>query len=185
MKAKLKFIILGDSNVGKTSLLYSWKHGVFNLEYSSTIGVDLFIKHTEHNGEKIKIYFWDTAGQERFMSITRNYLNGLDGAVVVYDITNMKSFLNTSTWIQEVRNINPNTNIILIGNKCDKNKHRQVSYEQGLSLASKMGIRHFEVSATCSKLDEVFSFLIKGLEPNTIREEEEEQNCKPVSSCCF
>ena len=95
----LKILILGDSSVGKTSLLLKYADGYFPTIYVATIGVEYKIKQINVNGLDINLQIWDTAGQERFRSITQNFMKGADGIIYVYEITNKQSFDNLRTWI--------------------------------------------------------------------------------------
>ncbi|XP_036295658.1 ras-related protein Rab-8B isoform X2 [Pipistrellus kuhlii] len=127
-----KLLLIGDSGVGKTCLLFRFSEDAFNTTFISTIGIDFKIRTIELDGKKIKLQIWDTAGQERFRTITTAYYRGAMGIMLVYDITNEKSFDNIKNWI---RNIEEHASLdverMILGNKCDMNDKRQVSKERG------------------------------------------------------
>uniref|UniRef100_A0A8C6PJH6 RAB35, member RAS onco family n=1 Tax=Nothobranchius furzeri TaxID=105023 RepID=A0A8C6PJH6_NOTFU len=97
-----KLLIIGDSGVGKSSLLLRFADNTFSGSYITTIGVDFKIRTVELNGEKVKLQIWDTAGQERFRTITSTYYRGTHGVIVVYDVTSAESFVNVKRWLHEI-----------------------------------------------------------------------------------
>ncbi|XP_059911082.1 ras-related protein Rab-35b isoform X3 [Gadus macrocephalus] len=97
-----KLLIIGDSGVGKSSLLLRFADNTFSGNYITTIGVDFKIRTVEINGEKVKLQIWDTAGQERFRTITSTYYRGTHGVIVVYDVTSAESFVNVKRWLHEI-----------------------------------------------------------------------------------
>ncbi|ETN69598.1 Ras family protein [Necator americanus] len=97
-----KLLLIGDSGVGKTCILYRFSDDAFNTTFISTIGIDFKIKTIELRGKKIKLQIWDTAGQERFHTITTSYYRGAMGIMLVYDITNAKSFDNIAKWLRNI-----------------------------------------------------------------------------------
>jgi Ras-related protein Rab-6A len=114
----------------------------------ATIGIDFLSKTMYLEDRTVRLQLWDTAGQERFRSLIPSYIRDSSVAVVVYDITNRASFLNTSKWIEDVRNERGNDVIIvLVGNKTDLSERRQVSVEEGEDKSSKEGIIFVESSA--------------------------------------
>jgi len=143
-----KLLLIGDSGVGKTCVLFRFSDDTFNTTFISTIGIDFKIKTVELQGKKIKLQIWDTAGQERFHTITTSYYRGANGILLVYDITNPKSFDNISKWL---RNINEHASEdverMLIGNKCDMEEKRMISKERGEKVAEENGIKFYETSA--------------------------------------
>ena len=126
-----KLLLIGDSGVGKTSLLLGYSDNNFNNNFIPTIGIDFKIKTIELHGKKIKLQIWDTAGQERFISITTSYYRGAMGIMLVYDVTNSKSFDNISKWLRNIQeHSNPDVEKIILGNKCDMEDRRVVSKGQ-------------------------------------------------------
>ena len=115
----------------------------------------------EVNGKKVKLQIWDTAGQERFKNITASYYRGGNGVLVVYDITDRESFENLNSWLIEIeKNANKNVYKLLIGNKCDLEDKRKVSFQEGKDFAESNGMKFMETSAkTASKVQEAFELL--------------------------
>ncbi|CAL8242213.1 unnamed protein product [Merluccius merluccius] len=136
-----KLILIGDSNVGKTCVVQSFKSGVFSERQQNTIGVDFTVRTIDIEGKKVKIQVWDTAGQERFRTITQSYYRSAHGAVIAYDITRRETFDSVNHWIQEVALYGAaNVVLVLIGNKCDLEAKRQVEFERACSLAKEKGM---------------------------------------------
>uniref|UniRef100_A0AAZ3P685 Ras-related protein Rab-13 n=1 Tax=Oncorhynchus tshawytscha TaxID=74940 RepID=A0AAZ3P685_ONCTS len=104
-----KLLLIGDSGVGKTCVLFRFSDDAFNTTFISTIGIDFKIKTVELQGKKIKLQIWDTAGQERFHTITTSYYRGAMGIMLVYDITNAKSFENISKWLRNIDEVHIHT----------------------------------------------------------------------------
>lgn len=113
-----------------------------------TIGVEFGTRIIEVSGQKIKLQIWDTAGQERFRAVTRSYYRGAAGALMVYDITRRSTYNHLSSWLTDTRNLtNPSTVIFLIGNKCDLEAQRDVTYEEASKFAEENGLMFVEASA--------------------------------------
>mmetsp|Transcript_38239 Transcript_38239/g.43398 ORF Transcript_38239/g.43398 Transcript_38239/m.43398 type:complete len:216 (+) Transcript_38239:59-706(+) len=143
-----KYIIIGDSAVGKSCLLLQFTDKRFKAEHDLTIGVEFGARTIQISDKNIKLQIWDTAGQESFRSITRSYYRGSVGALLVYDITRRESFEHLEKWLDETRqNANPNTVIMLIGNKCDLAHERAVTTEEGEEFAKKHNLIFMETSA--------------------------------------
>jgi small GTP-binding protein len=153
-----KYIIIGDSAVGKSNILLRYIHDNFNEEFQSTIGVEFGAKNIKIEDKIYRIQIWDTAGQETFRSITRAYYKNSVCAFVVYDITNRNSFQNVKSWIEDCRKQSPKTVfMVLIGNKVDLEDNRQVTYDEGSVFAEKNGMLFFETSAKTGKnIEEIF-----------------------------
>jgi small GTP-binding protein len=143
-----KYIIIGDSSVGKSNLLLKYTQNRFNDDYQATIGVEFGAKNLDINKKVYRVQIWDTAGQENFRSITRAYYKNSACAMIVYDITCQETFKSIQSWIEDVKNQSPKTVLlILVGNKIDLEDKRQVSYEDGKALADKNDMLFFETSA--------------------------------------
>ncbi|XP_071965854.1 ras-related protein Rab-10-like isoform X2 [Antedon mediterranea] len=145
-----KIIIVGDSFIGKSSLVAKFLNGENDVCESRvpTVGIDFKIKTVELNGKKIKLQIWDTAGQERFHTITTSYYRGAMGIMLVYDITQEKTFDNIAKWLRNIQeHANEDVEKMLLGNKCDMNDKRMVSTERGQSIARENGIKFMETSA--------------------------------------
>ena len=154
-----KYIIIGDSAVGKSNILLRYIHERFNEEFQSTIGVEFGAKNIEINNKICRVQIWDTAGQESFRSITRAYYKNSVCACVVYDITNRNSFQNVQLWIDDCKKQTPKTVLlVLIGNKLDLESKREISYEEGRSFAIDNNMLFFETSAkTGENIEELFN----------------------------
>lgn len=154
----LKYIIIGDSAVGKSNLLLQYIHKTFKSEYQLTIGVEFGAKNVALKDKIYRVQIWDTAGQENFRSITRAYYKNSVCAMIVYDITSRLSFNNIQTWVEDCKSNSPQTLLLmLVGNKKDLEEKRQVSTEEGLSLAQKNGMMFYETSAkTGENVEEVY-----------------------------
>ncbi|KAM4619523.1 ras-related protein Rab-8B-like isoform 1-T1 [Polymixia lowei] len=127
-----KLLLIGDSGVGKTCLLFRFSEDAFNTTFISTIGIDFKIRTIELNGKRVKLQIWDTAGQERFRTITTAYYRGAMGIMLVYDICNEKSFENIKNWIRNIEeHASSDVEKMILGNKCDMTDRRQVSKDRG------------------------------------------------------
>lgn len=142
-----KLLIIGDSGVGKSSLLLRFADNTFSGNYISTIGVDFKIRTIIIDNEKVKLQIWDTAGQERFRTITSTYYRGAHGVIVVYDVTNGDSFHNISRWLSEIENNCEVENRILVGNKNDDPSSKVVLTKDAQGVAQLMNMPLFETSA--------------------------------------
>jgi small GTP-binding protein len=143
----LKVIVLGSSNVGKTSVLRRAFDDEFNPTIS-TIGVDFKTQYFKFDDTSIRINYIDTAGQEKFKAISVNYLKGADGAILVYDITKEETFKLIGDWVEDIKQNNKmNIGKVLLGNKADLDVDREVSKERGESLAKELDCPFFETSA--------------------------------------
>ncbi|XP_026221453.1 ras-related protein Rab-19 isoform X2 [Anabas testudineus] len=129
-----KIILVGDSDVGKTCVVQSFKSGIFIEKQQNTIGVDFTVRTLDIDGKKMQV--WDTAGQERFRTITQSYYRSAHGAMVAYDITRRSTFESVPHWIREVEQYGAaSVVLILIGNKSDLHTQRQVLFEDACTLA--------------------------------------------------
>ena len=157
-KYLFKYIIIGDSSVGKSNLLLRYVHNRFNGDYQATIGVEFGAKNLEIEDEVYRIQIWDTAGQENFRSITRAYYKNSVCALVVYDITNADSFQNVQSWIEDCKNQSPKTIfMVLVGNKSDLENQRKISTKEGKELADRNNMLFFETSAlNGNNVDKIF-----------------------------
>ena len=159
-----KSIIIGDSSVGKSSLLYRYIDQDWNPHYIATIGVDFKVLTFERQQKVVKLQLWDTAGQERFRTITHTYYRGCHGVLVVFDVTNRESFLNISTWLADVKRFaTAGVPLVLVGNKYDApaDEH-QVSDDEARALANELGCAFHKVSARANTgVDEAFGDLVE------------------------
>uniref|UniRef100_A0A8V0XGJ8 RAB6A, member RAS onco family n=1 Tax=Gallus gallus TaxID=9031 RepID=A0A8V0XGJ8_CHICK len=145
---KFKLVFLGEQSVGKTSLITRFMYDSFDNTYQATIGIDFLSKTMYLEDRTIRLQLWDTAGQERFRSLIPSYIRDSAAAVVVYDITNVNSFQQTTKWIDDVRTERGSDVIImLVGNKTDLADKRQVSIEEGERKAKELNVMFIETSA--------------------------------------
>ncbi|BES99855.1 RAB [Nesidiocoris tenuis] len=144
----LKILIIGESGVGKSSLLLRFTEDKFNQDQSLTIGVDFKTKKLTTEGNTVRLAIWDTAGQERFRTLTPSYYRDAQGAILVYDVTSQPSFAKLDTWLSELDLYSTKNNIVkmVVGNKIDK-ENRQVSREDGLKFARRHAALFIESSA--------------------------------------
>jgi len=147
-----KYIIIGDTGVGKSCLLLQFTDKRFQPVHDLTIGVEFGARMITIDGKQIKLQIWDTAGQESFRSITRSYYRGAAGALLVYDITRRDTFNHLTTWLEDARqHSNSNMVIMLIGNKSDLESRREVKKEEGEAFAREHGLIFMETSAKTAK----------------------------------
>ncbi|RNF00439.1 Rab family, other [Trypanosoma conorhini] len=153
-----KYIIIGDSGVGKSCLLLQFTDKRFEPLHDLTIGVEFGARVVTIEQKNVKLQIWDTAGQESFRSITRSYYRGACGALLVYDVTRRETFTHLQTWLEDARaNANTAIVIMLIGNKCDLEAKRQVSREEGENFARRNNLVFMETSAkTAQNVDDAF-----------------------------
>eukprot|EP01155_Anaeramoeba_flamelloides_P003211 Anaeramoba_flamelloidesa1061283_44.p1 GENE.a1061283_44~~a1061283_44.p1 ORF type:complete len:225 (-),score=40.59 a1061283_44:25-699(-) len=153
-----KFVIIGDSGVGKSCILLQFTDHRFQALHDLTIGVEFGARLIDIEGEKIKLQIWDTAGQESFRSITRSYYRGAAGALLVYDITRRETFNHLVSWLEDARqHSSKDLKIMLVGNKLDLDYKREVSYEEGLTFAQEHNLTFVETSAKSSQnIEEAF-----------------------------
>lgn len=143
-----KIILIGDSGVGKSNITSRFSHDTFDEEAIATIGVEFSSRISTINSTPIKAQLWDTAGQERYRSITTAYYRGAVGIIIVYDITNKKSFDNIGKWIEEIKQYGTDNPIILIlGNKIDLGQKRIVETIKGEEFARANNCFFMETSA--------------------------------------
>lgn len=153
-----KLLLIGDTGVGKTCVLFRFSDDAFNATFISTIGIDFKIRTIELDGKKIKLQIWDTAGQERFRTITTAYYRGAMGILLVYDVTNEKTFDNIKTWIRNIEtHASEDVEKMIIGNKCDNHEKRTISKAAGEALAAEYKVEFLETSAKANiNVEEAF-----------------------------
>ena len=192
-----KLLIIGDSGVGKSSLLLRYCDDSFSSHFLTTIGIDFKLKTVNIDGKKVKLQIWDTAGQERFRTITNAYYRGAHGILLVYDVTQEISLQNVKNWMQNIeQHALQEVDRVIVGNKCDFIEGREVDKARGEELAKAYGVDFFETSAkNDTNVTETFMCLatkvVKRLSSKQERHFEgqfplvhERQKAVPDISCC-
>ena len=162
-----KVLLLGDSTVGKTCFLMKYTDKTFQDIHMATIGLDYRLKSMKlKSGKSIKLQIWDTAGQDRFRAITKNYYKGSHGIILIYDITNIQSFENVKTWVNQIREeASSNVIIYIAGNKVDMEDERKVDRDDGEKLAEELGFPFVETSAKNGiNINETFEDLVERID---------------------
>lgn len=158
-----KLSLIGDGGVGKTSMAQRYVHGVFQADYKATIGT--FISKKEWHFEKldtsVKFIIWDLAGQDQFQRLWPDYMTDTRAGIIMFDVTNKKSFENVKKWNEIITRVaHPNVILILVGNKVDLQDSRDVSSEEGMELAKELKIYYMETSVKTNKnIDDVFEWI--------------------------
>ena len=182
-----KLLFLGESSVGKTSLLLRYIDDLFENSIP-TVGIDVKYKYLTYDNKKIRLDIWDTAGQERFRGIAQNYFRGAHGVIFVFDITNKESFIKLKTWISDAKQkINPGTVMVVAENKVDLEERRAVSKEIIEEFKEKNEIDIFSTSAkTGQGVREVISDVVSKLYNNKkigiIEDDDEDENSRRRNS---
>jgi len=163
-----KIMLVGDAGVGKSCILNRYTNSTFNPEYSSTIGLDFSHRTLSHRGKIIRLQIWDTAGQERFRTITSSYYRGSHGILLVYDITENRTFEHLEYWKGQIEEFsNPNVRVMIVGNKCgatESGAGRVVEPQRGRALADEWHYLYSETSArTGQGVDEAFLALVDSI----------------------
>ena len=149
---QVKLLVLGDSDVGKGSLVLRFAEGKYDPNLRAAEGIDFKVKlidDFEGTGKRVKIQVWDTAGQERFHTVTTSYYRGCDCVLIVYDVSNRESFDHVRNWRNELNKhaSEDAVNRVLVGNKCEcLADKRAVSEAEGAGLAAELGMKFFETS---------------------------------------
>jgi Ras-related protein Rab-1A len=158
---KLKLLIIGDSSVGKTSMLLSYTDNYFPESHLATIGVEYKVKEIVTDKYNISLQIWDTAGQERFRSITKSFFRNTNGIIFVYDVTCRKSFQSVKEWIKDSELHDNGFDKILCGNKIDLKEKREVNFDELEEFGMKKKIEVMEISARERiNIDEAFQKII-------------------------
>ena len=164
----IPLMLLGDGQVGKTSLSLNLTKNTFDDSLLTTVGKESYIYQANLHGHNVKMKIWDTAGQERFKSMSVGVIKMVDGLILVYSIANKETFKNLDTWMNSVKNIADLSSkpVIILGNKCDLNENRQVTYEEGENYAKNLGYHFYETSAKTGEnvkeaFDDIFEQLYK------------------------
>ena len=161
--AEYKIVIVGESAVGKTALLYKYSEGIFKNGLISTIGLDFRTKIVDVEGVPVRLQVWDTAGQERFRTLSKQLFRGAKGIVLVFDITNRKSYEQLNYWISSFESYGVREEgVLIIGNKVDLEDIRQVTNREASSLATDHSYNYIEASAkNGTNVNEAFGLLAR------------------------
>ena len=175
----LKLLTIGDQFVGKSSIINRYIDDKFNENITPTLAIDYKTKMIQKGENLIKISIYDTAGEEKYRHLIKNYYNGSNGILLVFDITKRNSFDNLNFWLDELEkncNLN-NLYIFLVGNKTDLKKERKVSYDEAKNFADMKKIPYIEISAkTGDNIDKLFNDFIKGTIINIIEQKKKDNS---------
>ncbi|UJR14824.1 hypothetical protein I4U23_001809 [Adineta vaga] len=143
-----KILIIGDSGVGKTTILQRFSQDYFSTEYVATIGVDFQIRTIDVDSKRCKLQVWDTAGQDRFKCVVSSFYRNANGVVLCFDLTDLESFRNVNNWLEEVKRYCPDqTPVFLIGTKSDLISRRMVSQDMIKNFSEKHNLSFLETSS--------------------------------------
>ena len=158
----INIITLGESSVGKSSIINRYVENNFDYNFVSTLGVDFRKKIININGENIRLKIWDTAGQEKFRAIQKQYYRNSDGILLVFDVTKFETFNVLEEWINSIKNQTSNDIIVvLVGNKIDLN-NKVISDDEIKNFANDNKFKYFLTSAATGKnINEVFDYIVK------------------------
>ena len=172
-EVNLKILLLGDSNVGKTSLILKYVDGFFPELFISTIGVDYKEKKVKLKGININLQIWDTCGQERYRSLSSTFIKNADGIIFVYDVTNEESFQHIKEWIIQSDNVNNHFKKTIVGNKIDlPEDKRKVRKETLIKYNNEKKIDGYETSAkNGANVNKIFEALANSIIFNMSNEE--------------
>jgi small GTP-binding protein len=143
----IKILIIGEVGVGKSNFIYRYIEDKFSPTILASVGFDSNTKVLNYENKKIIVQLWDSAGQSMYRTITKKLFNRVQGIIILYDITDLNSFLSVENWIQLIEEENKKIIYEIAGNKCDLNELRKVNINQGKELGSKYRINFFETSA--------------------------------------
>ena len=194
-----KLLMIGDSGVGKSSLLLRFANDEFQETYMSTVGLDFKIRTVEIDGKLVKLQMWDTAGQERFRTITSSCYRGAHGIMVVYSVTDKRTFDNVQHWLHEMEKYSDNESVVklLVANKTDL--LRVVEEDEGAQFAKELGMEFIETSAkTRDNVEDAFTTVAKRImklnlvqplqktapPPSTVVVGDDEKRKEKKGGCC-
>eukprot|EP00484_Ammonia_sp_Unknown_P005353 CAMPEP_0197056828 /NCGR_PEP_ID=MMETSP1384-20130603/90060_1 /TAXON_ID=29189 /ORGANISM="Ammonia sp." /LENGTH=202 /DNA_ID=CAMNT_0042491001 /DNA_START=96 /DNA_END=704 /DNA_ORIENTATION=+ len=166
-----KFTIIGDSGVGKSCLMMRFADDTFNESFITTIGVDFRFRTINVDDKVVKLQIWDTAGQEKFKTITSSYYRNAHAVMIVYDVSDRKSFDNIESWLGDIEKFCPDkVSKMIIGNKCDiEPSERQVELSFAQSYAENLKIPYMETSAkTADNVEHAFYSMVQQLIKNKV-----------------
>ena len=175
-----KIIVIGDAGVGKSNIIVQYTKNLFDSNIKPTLGVEFIMKKMTVNNRLVKLQIWDTAGQEKYRALAKNLYRNAFGVLICYDISKRKSFDSLRKWIEEARQYaTENASIILVGNKKDLNDMREVSTEEGQSLAQESKCFFLETSALDNSdkmIEKVFLTIAEDILAKRSAEEDESKH---------
>ncbi|EGR34115.1 Ras-related protein Rab11c, putative [Ichthyophthirius multifiliis] len=173
-----KIVLVGDIAVGKSNILSRFTREDFQIDNTSTIGVEFANRVITAEDKIIQLQIWDTAGQETFKAVTQQYFRGAIGAMLIYDISKKSTFQSCEQWLQMIKDYGEkHTQILLVGNKCDLINLRAVSLNEACDFAQACGIQYIEVSALEDvNIDTAFTQLVSGFFKNKINKIKQNKN---------
>ncbi len=184
----IKILTLGDTQVGKSSIVLRYTEDKFDDNQFSTIGIDYKTKYMKMDDSSVKVLIWDTAGQEKFRNIAKQYYKGANGVLLIYDICSRKTFERVEFWLKELKENNriDELFICLVGNKSDLEDKREISIEEGEKYATDNNILFLEVSAKSGKgIIDLFKKVIKGALDKVYTKIEKEEGEEKVRLSSF
>ncbi len=184
----IKILTLGDTQVGKSSIVLRYTEDKFDDNQFSTIGIDYKTKYMKMDDSSVKVLIWDTAGQEKFRNIAKQYYKGANGVLLIYDICSRKTFERVEFWLKELKENNriDELFICLVGNKSDLEDKREISIEEGEKYATDNNILFLEVSAKSGKgITDLFKKVIKGALDKVYTKIEKEEGEEKVRLSSF
>lgn len=162
MEYVMKICLLGDGAVGKTSLVYRFIENRFSTDFKSTLGVNLLKRKVNVDDSTVSVQIWDLGGQEAYKKLRKLYLEGSQGGLVVFDITNRSSFENLNDWVTSFKESQPDAPMVLIGNKIDLVDQKKVNDDEAKQYATKNNMKYLSTSAkTGEKVEDAFKSLIR------------------------
>lgn len=182
-----KVVMLGDSGVGKTSILIQLREKTFKRMATPTVGAGVFDRTITTANGPVHLKIWDTAGEERYKAFTGLYSREAMAGVVVFDVTDEKSFESLDSWIQVLKeNADENVKIFIAGNKTDLGEMREITTDKANAFAMDRGCEYYEVSAkTSENVDVLFLEIAKQIGPKFVPTRDAfMQTTNNNSSCC-
>lgn len=158
---QIKVLVVGDVEVGKTSIFQQFTLKEFYESYSPTNCYEFFFIVAKVNDKVMKLQIWDNSGNASFRPICLNWFNNSELCILVYSVTSLDSFNNLPKWIEDLRNINESSPIVLLGNQIDDEENRQVTYEMGEKLKEKYNLEFFEEVSAKKGFDPEQNFIKK------------------------
>jgi small GTP-binding protein len=164
MEYVMKICLLGDGAVGKTSLVYRFIENRFSTDFKSTLGVNLLKRKINLGDDNVSVQIWDLGGQEAYKKLRKLYLEGSQGGLVVFDVTNRKSFDNLDDWVSSFKQSQATAPMVLIGNKIDLKDQCKVPEDEAKAYAKKNNMMYMNTSAkTGEKVEDAFKAIIRNV----------------------